>query len=416
VRGLSGFDRRLDPTSHRPLAVAFSGGGDSLALLLMSRAWADACGRQVLALTVDHGLQAASAGWTEQCRATAARLGVEFQPLAWTGEKPAAGLPAAARTARHRLLADAARKAGACVLLMGHTADDVLEAGVMRGEGSTVGDPREWAPSPAWPEGRGVFILRPLLDQRRAALRDWLTSQGETWIDDPANEDPRSSRARARTSLSAHPGDCEAEARSSQSRDPVLSPIGLAAKSLGPGFRQDERGDGVLVLPRKLSQSQIAAACLSAAGTTTPPRGERLARLAEQVNGDDPFTATLAGARIEADASAVRFMRNAGESARGGLAPLDLTAHEPVVWDGRFEITAERPGLTVAALKGHAARLPASERDALKAIPAAARPALPVLVGPSGVVLARPPTVQVRSLVLERFSAAVGLVKREADL
>ena len=76
MRGLSPepLDRRLDPRSDRPLAVAFSGGGDSLALLLTTKAWAEAHGRSVLALTVDHGLQAASALWTQQCRETAARL------------------------------------------------------------------------------------------------------------------------------------------------------------------------------------------------------------------------------------------------------------------------------------------------------------------------------------------------------
>jgi tRNA(Ile)-lysidine synthase len=411
VRGLSGFDR-LDSASDRPLAVAFSGGGDSLAVLLMAKAWADAHGRRVLALTVDHGLQAASAGWTDQCRATAARLGVWFEALSWTGEKPATGLPAAAREARHRLLADAARKAGARVLLMGHTADDLLEAGVMRGEGSTVGDPREWAPSPAWPEGRGVFILRPLLDQRRAALREWLMCQGETWIDDPANENPRSARARARLSLSAHPGE---------GRNPD-SAGALRGFHLDPGLRRDERwnGVGVLALSRKLARAQIAAACLCAAGTAMPPRGERLARLAELVNGAEPFTATLAGARIEAIVDAVRFMRDAGESARGGLAPLDLIANELTVWDGRFEIVADRLGLTATALKGYASRLPAAERDALKAVPAAARPALPVVIDSSGAVscplLAGTSSVQVRSLVLERFCAAVGLIQREADL
>ena len=49
-----------------------------------------------IALTVDHGLNPDSAGWTDLCRETAGRLGVGFQALAWTGEKPASGLPAAA--------------------------------------------------------------------------------------------------------------------------------------------------------------------------------------------------------------------------------------------------------------------------------------------------------------------------------
>ncbi len=192
------LDRRLRPASPAPIAVGLSGGGDSLALLLVARAWALAHGRQILALTVDHGLNPDSAGWTRVCAETAERLGVGFRALRWTGDKPATGLPAAARAARQALLAEAAREAGAKVLLLGHTADDLAESAAMRAEGSTVQDAREWSPSPAWPEGRGVFLLRPLLAVGRAALRDHLREVGETWIDDPANEDVRFARARAR--------------------------------------------------------------------------------------------------------------------------------------------------------------------------------------------------------------------------
>jgi tRNA(Ile)-lysidine synthase len=406
VRGLTAFDRRLSAQSTAPLAVAFSGGGDSLALLLLTKAWADKHGRRVLALTVDHRLQAASVDWTARCRERAARLSVEFQELAWTGEKPATGLSAAARAARHRLLAEAARNAGARVLLMGHTADDLLEAEVMRAEGSNVGDPREWAPSPAWPEGRGVFLLRPLLDVRRAELRDWLTAQGETWIDDSANENPRSIRARARHSLSDRSREGGSTGR----------------VSLGPRLRGDNRwGEefGVLKADRTVSEAAVAAACLCAAGTTRPPRGDRLTRLTQRLNSGEAFTATLAGARIEADTE-VRLMRDAGETARGGLKPLHLTEHEPAVWDGRFEVTADRAGLTVCALKGLTKHLPPAERTALQAVPASARPALPVIVDAAGSatcpLLASHPSVQVRSLALERFSAAVGLIGHERDI
>ena len=421
MRGLSAFDARLSPASPAPLAVAFSGGGDSLALLLLAKAWADAHGRRVIALTVDHGLQPASAGWTERCRETAARLGADFQALRWEGDKPARGLPAAAREARHRLLAEAAREVGARVLLMGHTADDLREGAAMRAEGSSVPDPREWSPSPAWPEGRGVFVLRPLLGAGRAELRDWLSAQGETWIDDPANEDARFARSRARDLLSstakrgrgtagsvvegAGPGSAAAAAPSTASRS--SSPV------------QD--GGGVLTLPRTgLDPAAIAAACLCAAGTLRPPRGDRLARLTERLQGPAPFTATLGGARIEADADTVRFMRDAGESARGGLAPIALQPHRPAVWDGRFEVVADRPGLTVRALKGLAAQLPADQRQRLKAVPAAARPALPATVDQSGAVscplLAGDPSVRARPLALERFAAAIGRVRGEPEM
>jgi tRNA(Ile)-lysidine synthase len=76
----------------------------------------------VVSLTVDHQLQPASAAWTADAVAKARALGAEARALAWTGDKPATGLSAAARAARHALLADAARAAGARVLLLGHTA------------------------------------------------------------------------------------------------------------------------------------------------------------------------------------------------------------------------------------------------------------------------------------------------------
>ena len=197
---ISRLDHRLRASSPAPLAVGFSGGGDSLALLLMVDDWAKAHGRSLLVLTVDHGLNPASAGWTAACRATAGRLGLPFTSLHWQGDKPATGLPAAARAARHAMLAEAARAAGARVILLGHTADDLREAAAMRAEGSSLPDAREWAPSPAWPEGRELFLLRPMLGVGRRDLRDWLAARGERWIDDPANDDVRFARARVRKS------------------------------------------------------------------------------------------------------------------------------------------------------------------------------------------------------------------------
>ena len=202
-RAAAVLHRRLERQATAPLIVAFSGGGDSLSLLLSTKAWADAAGRRLVAVTVDHGLQPAAADWASWCRARAGRLGVEHRTLVWEGAKPAGGLPAAARAARHRLIARAARAAGAGVILMGHTADDLTEASVMRAAGVRISDPAEWSPSPVWPEGRDLFILRPLLAARRAELRAALVAAGETWIEDPANADPASPRARARQALVA---------------------------------------------------------------------------------------------------------------------------------------------------------------------------------------------------------------------
>ena len=400
---------RLNAADRPPVAVALSGGGDSLALLHLAKAWADGAGRAVIALTVDHGLQPQSASWTRFAAERAGRLGVPHRSLAWLGEKPAAGVPAAARAARHALLADAARSAGARVILMAHTADDVMEAELMRRMGASTPSPRLWSPSPAWPQGRGVFLLRPLLGHRRADLRAMLVGLGETWIDDPANDDPHYSRTLARRRL----GACAASPALPTAPAP---PTGWTAILGGPGGELTLPREGLSVCPagrRRL----FGALALCAAGTTRPPSGASLDRIAAQISGGGDFSASLAGARIEARGDRVVVCREAGERARGGLQPLALPLGDSV-FDGRFVMTARDAGYHVAPLRGLAARLPAPERDRLRAIWAPARGALPAVVAPSGEVscpiLAPKPAVSAAPLGLERLRAALGAITDES--
>ena len=398
------LDRRLRPESAAPVALGLSGGGDSHALTLMAADWARRHGRRLIVLTVDHHLRPESRDWTRACAALAKRLDLEFHALDWTGDKPVQGLPAAARAARHRLLADAARDLGARVVLLGHTASDLDEAVVMRAAGSTTPSPREWAPSPVWPEGRDIFLLRPMLGLGRADIRAWLADQGETWIEDPSNSDLRFARPRARAAMTASGAALSADL-----------PDGLA--DLARTATVDPAG--VISLPRATlaaleAPRLIAAASLCAAGTARPPRGDRLERLATALRGPAPVTATLCGARIEAGAHEARFMREAGELQRSGLAELDLLGQG--VWDGRFEIWSPRP-VRILALAGHAASLSAAERQALRRVPARARGGLAIIVTPGGGVtcplLGPAGEVSVRSLAHDRLLAACGVVVRE---
>lgn len=398
------LDRRLRRDVAAPVALGLSGGGDSHALALIASDWARRHDRRLVILTVDHQLRPESRDWTQACEALAGRLGHEFHALNWTGDKPAQGLPAAARTARHRLLADSARRVGARVVLLGHTASDVDEALAMRTAGSTTPSPREWAPSPVWPEGRDIFLLRPMLGLGRNEIREWLADQGESWIEDPSNSDLRFARPRARAAMpisGAAPSPDLSNDLADLARTACVDPA------------------GVISLPRAaLSSPQaaklIAAASLCAAGTARPPRSDRLERLTALLRGPAAVTATLCGARIEADAHEVRFMREAGEIQRGGLAELHVEGAG--VWDGRFEIQSPRP-LRIIALAGHAASLPAAECQALRQVPVRARGGLPIVIGPGGAVtcpiLQSTGEVVVRSLAQDRLLAACGAVAKE---
>ena len=414
---LQAFDRRLDPHSRAPLVVAFSGGGDSLALLLVAKAWADRVGRQVLALTVDHGLQPQSTAWTRAAHATACNLGAGFRALQWVGEKPVTGLPAAARAARHRLIGDAARASGASVILVGHTLDDQLENAIMRSAGEGVGALREWSPSPVWPEGRGLFHFRPLLTERRADLRRWLSGQGRDWIDDPANDDLRSARARARLQLGGEEG---AVWRAASNSDDALRRLAADCHTTDWGgiVAPREAFSGDYESAQRLLQ--IATAC--AAGRQGLGRPERAQAVLRRLNAGESFVSSLGGARLMAGRDLL-ITRESGEFRRGGGAPVPLYEGVCTVWDGRFEMTAGRGGLFAAPLKGRFSALEPTEKSKLLEIPAAARGALPAVVrsghAPVCPILAGKGSkdlgVTVSSLVAHRFRAAGGLVAREHE-
>ena len=406
------LDARLDAGPGAPLAVALSGGGDSLALTLIAAEWARRRARPLLVLTVDHGLNPSSPDWTRACAQTARRIGAGFRALAWEGPYPPTGLPAAARQARHRLLADAARAAGARMILMGHTADDRAEAEVMRRMGGTTPSPREWTPSPVWPEGRGIFLLRPLLAIHRSDLRGWLAARGESWIEDPANNDVRFARSRARLALSGKP-DREAMeislgeaggAAAALTAEVQAVPFGLVLERRR--FRTADRGAAIQV---------AGAACLAAAGSAKPPRSAALGALCEQLSGDGAVHATLAGALILADGDRILWTRSPGEARRSGVIDLVLEAGETGVFDGRFEILADRPA-RVSLLAGRMSRLEPLARGALAAAPAPCRGALPAVLSEEAVRLAGTPGsgVRLRPLARARLVAACGGVATEA--
>ena len=111
--GTGAFARLMtpfEPFETSPiLAVAVSGGRDSLALALLSHDWAAGRDGRVIGLIVDHGLRAASTGEAAATAEVLARHGIASAILTWSGAKPRTGLQEAARTARYGLLREIGR-------------------------------------------------------------------------------------------------------------------------------------------------------------------------------------------------------------------------------------------------------------------------------------------------------------------
>lgn len=396
------------------MGVAVSGGGDSLALLHALALW----GRRPLEVfCVDHRINPASASWTARVAETAAHLGAGFTPLSWDAHKPANGLAAAARTARHRLLARAARTKGCRVLCLGHTGDDVLEAAAMRAAGSNVSAPQLWSPSPVWPEGRGQFLFRPLLTVRRAALRDWLAAAGLDWIDDPANDNPVSLRARMRQDIAAG-GRVSLQDRLALARDRL--PDDLLLAEAGAGDLGLLRFDAAVFddLPRDVAARWLAVAAVCAGGGDRLPRRQQAESVLERIVKS---AETLCGARLWRDDGMICIVREAGEMRRHPIAP--YKEDDELVWDGRFALRGVDAVLPSSEAR---ARLNEADQRRLRQWPAALRGVLPVVKMDAGgddrgLLLATPGlagaySYRCQGLVRSRFLAAAGVVASERDL
>jgi tRNA(Ile)-lysidine synthase len=405
------LEARLTKHEAAPVLIGFSGGGDSLALLLMAYDWAAKAGRRLIAVSVDHQLRPEGEAWAKWCEARCARLGVTHLTRVWRGPKPRTGLAAAARDARHLILAEAGRAFGARVILLGHTADDVLEAAWMQSQGLRTPAPRAWAPSPIWPGGRDQFLLRPLLGARRRDLRLWLDGMGETWIDDPGNDDPTSARIRARRAMGL---------------GAVVSPSPSTPSPGPPPFREGQAGEliGRTSDLREADEATArlwlgaALACVGGAATTPPRKG--LDRLLRRLKAGAPLAATLAGARLIGDGETVILARETGDRRAGRVASLSLDPGATAVWDGRFEVMARSPGWSVGHLAGRARRLDRQSSQSLRELPPAARRGVPALLGPAGEVvcptLRRSDAGDARSLVMRRLSARCGAIQHESDI
>ena len=167
-----------------------------------------------MAVTVDHGLRREAAREARDVGALARSLDLAHRTLRWTGDKPSAGVPAAARAARYRLLGDAARRAGATHVVTAHTQDDQAETLLMRLlRGSGIAGLSAMARES---KRDGVTIARPLLAIPKSRLIATLNKAKIGYADDPTNRDTAFTRPRLRELLpllAAEGGDARGLAR-----------------------------------------------------------------------------------------------------------------------------------------------------------------------------------------------------------
>ncbi len=387
---------RLIGPEPTPLAVAFSGGGDSTALLSLVLQWTKE--RPVHALIVNHNLRQGAYEEANLALKRARAMGAYGHILTcqWGGAKPVTGLQEKARNARYHLLAQACQTIGADRLLLGHNQDDQAETVLMRKNAGSgwrgLAAMAERANYPVWPVLADLTIIRPLLACTRADLRHYNRSKGLAWIEDPSNENRQFARIRARKFLAGHAGARQNLLVMAKASQEVLD---LEKKQIAEFIQTYIRiyqwgGVGLPAGFRDENSGMVAEALKylipAISGQADTPNLQKRMQLAKKLKRTDFGGATLGGVRFVVRKTDILCVRDPGAvMGRGRIKaspPLNLSADIPAIWDGRFELLAQQDRIIVTPLGQWLDSLPGECRMLLNTLPVEARPTLPVFSRP----------------------------------
>lgn len=331
------------------IAVAVSGGSDSMALLHLARQWGQESGARLTVLTVDHGLRTESTAEARQVGVWARALGLDHHVLVWVGPHPSAGMQEAARQARYALLADWCRTHGVLHLLVAHQRDDQAETVMIRLlDGSGIDGLAGMAAATV---RHGIRIVRPLLDMPRSRLQATLRQAGVAWFDDPSNDDTAYARTEARRFLKADPADEAAgdwtgllvrmartmgRLRTVRARalDRWLSGCVVVHDSGYAAIPCNE----FVALPHEAAAAVLGRVLACVSGRSYPPGRGALGRLGRALLLDPECGGTLSGCRVSFHRGSLLVSR---EGPRGGRRPFEthLGPGTTVTWDHRFSVS-----------------------------------------------------------------------------
>ncbi len=391
----------LGPFEAAPrIAVAVSGGADSMALAVLAGRWARARGGGALGLTVDHGLRPGSNREARQVGRWLAAHEVDHRVLSWRGAKPARNLQAAARAARYELLIGRCRDHGVLHLLLAHHREDQAETLLLRlGRGSGLDGLAAMA---GIAETRDLRRLRPLLSVPKARLVATLEAHGQDWIEDPTNQDARHARVRMRALMPSLAAEgltarrlAETAGRLGRARaaaDDAIARLLARAAEIHPAGYCRLDAEALASAPAEVSLRALARILVAVGGGRYPPRLDRLERLHAALAADALGGGrTLAGCRLAPSGDRVLVCREPAAATHVAAA----IAGTRIAWDGRFEVEIaavrggrKTPPATLARL-GRAgwSEIVAAE-PALRRVPvpAPARPSLIALRDADGVI------------------------------
>lgn len=328
------------------IAVAVSGGADSMALCLLLAEWAKFNQQKIVALTVDHGLRQGAAEEVLKVSNWLAVLDISHEILYWEGEKPTTGIQAAARNARYRLMAHWCHENNFTVLMTAHHLEDQVETFLLRAERGSGLD--GLASMRAVASLEGIALVRPLLSVSKVLLREFLIDRQQLWIEDPSNQNLAFQRTGIRQlvgrlkqrgliperilGLINHFRDLR------QQFAEVVAVFFERAVRILPEAYGVVHLEALKLLPDPILERVLVQIISELSGKFYPPRRQRIKYSMENIKSAEISNFTLGGCHFIFKGSTVIVCRD-----RRSISVKQVVAGDSFIWDGLFDVVISGP-------------------------------------------------------------------------
>lgn len=342
------------------IAVATSGGADSMALLLLANDWAKAKNGRIISLTVNHNLRPEAIDEALQVNKWCKKYNIEHQILNWQHDPKGIGpIQENARNARYELMTKWCIENNILHLFLAHHADDQIETLFFRlARGSNLDGLSSMS---AQTIVSGVRLLRPLLRVNKLRLIDTLKLADQAWIEDPSNQNTKYSRVHIRNLLLKTANEFEIKQRAGQIVSKFSYLRTLTDRNLVSQITDcisiNSMGYAVIDIARfytieiKVMAKVLGQLIQTLSGEQHPPRSEKLLFLSTLIRGKNLSKKYSIGNLIfEILPGNKLIIYREGKFIQGSTPIAQLT---PTLWDKRFLIEWDGnniPDLEVRAL------------------------------------------------------------------
>ncbi len=326
------------------VALSFSGGSDSLALLILMNSWIKKKKGVLTLIHFNHKLRKDSFLEARFTRKISKKFNLNFKIFNWDDKKPRNAIMAKARDIRYKTIIDFCKKYKIISLMTAHHFDDSLETYLMRKKRkfSTLG----LTSIPARNNRDSVQILRPLINIRKERLIKTCHKYKYEWIEDSSNKNERFERIRIRNLIKDF---------SKKEKSKLINDFNKCKRTnyyvenkVGEFFVNNlqfrEFGEFIIEKKKFTDESEsnqieiLKRILVTCSGSIYPPRTKSIKLMLKQIKNSERLKFSVNSCVVEFRKNTIHFFREYQKIKRDTEKEIKVKKRSSLFWDSRFQI------------------------------------------------------------------------------